>query len=364
MNSKFLFFQVTAFIGMLIFCVACTTTQPNDTSVNKTPLAATDAPLPTIVPSANSAKHPPSRPRHAMAFDSESDKAVLFGGLVSVEENLNDTWAYDYTSNTWTEMSPTESPGERIAPALAYDSESDRLILFGGLNTPNETTLDDTWVYDFNTNIWTEMKPIQSPPARHGHKMVYDSESDRIIIFSGEIGFHVKNIGGTWAYDYNSNSWEEMMPVDSPPPDNNFQMAYDIESDRTILWNTKAMENEDRSVWVYDYNSDIWEELKPNNGHPEPFSDGAMAYDVANDRTILHRNHDLWAFDYNNNIWTALEPSSTYPIFEDHSMIYDTNTNKLIVFGGGKLFDKEFIGETWVFDPETVTWEDMTSQKE
>ena len=183
-----------------------------------------------------------------------------------------------------------------------------------------------------------------------------------MIIFGGETGFHIKAVEGTWAYDYNTDSWQEMTPSDSPPLDHKFQMAYDSESDRTILWSTKLFENEDGSVWAYDYNTDVWEVLKPNNGHPKPLAGGAMAYDASTDRIILHRNHEFWAYDYNTNAWTELEPAATYPIFENHSMIYDTNTDQLIVFGGGKLFEKEFIGETWVYDPQLNMWTDMTTQ--
>jgi hypothetical protein len=35
-------------------------------------------------------------------------------------------------ANTWTNMNPSTHPGARSGHAMAYDSESDRVILFGG----------------------------------------------------------------------------------------------------------------------------------------------------------------------------------------------------------------------------------------
>jgi hypothetical protein len=38
--------------------------------------------------------------------------------------------------------------------------------------------------------------------------MAYDSESDRVILFGGCLGQTVWN--ETWAYDYNDNKWEKI----------------------------------------------------------------------------------------------------------------------------------------------------------
>ena len=93
-----------------------------------------------------------------------------------------ETWAYDVAANKWTEMKPPSGPTGRGAAELAYDAESDRVILFGGWNKV-AGGLDDTWAYDYNTNTWTEMA---KGPAKHlGARLAYDAESDRIILFGG-----------------------------------------------------------------------------------------------------------------------------------------------------------------------------------
>lgn len=46
-----------------------------------------------------------------------------------------------------------------------YDSESDRAIIFGGSIKNLEVGYNDTWSYDYNTNTWTNMSPATNPPA-------------------------------------------------------------------------------------------------------------------------------------------------------------------------------------------------------
>lgn len=101
-------------------------------------------------------------------------------------------------------------PAPRFAHSMVYDAESDRIIMFGGLVEPAPTWSDETWTYDFNTNTWTNMKPAVRPSPRHGPGMAYDSESDRMILFGGTMRGEL--FGDTWAYDLNTNTWANLTP--------------------------------------------------------------------------------------------------------------------------------------------------------
>jgi hypothetical protein len=46
------------------------------------------------------------------------------------------------------------------------------------------------------------MKPSTSPKSRNYAEMAYYAESDRVIMWDGG--------ANAWAYDYNTNSWQEM----------------------------------------------------------------------------------------------------------------------------------------------------------
>ncbi|MCE7741224.1 MAG: hypothetical protein GOP50_02085 [Candidatus Heimdallarchaeota archaeon] len=81
------------------------------------------------------------------------------GGLTA-EDNpdgvqifYNDTWAYDTNSDTWTNMNPVTKP-QRIGHQMAYEEESDLVILFGGLVASNlDTFYNDIFTYDLTQII-------------------------------------------------------------------------------------------------------------------------------------------------------------------------------------------------------------------
>jgi hypothetical protein len=97
---------------------------------------------------------PPDPPRarmtHAMAYNVESDRVILFGGYGA--GYLGDTWAYDCDTDRWTQTDPDNPPVARSGAAMASDSESDAVMLFGGMDSTN-STLDDTWAFGLYNTI-------------------------------------------------------------------------------------------------------------------------------------------------------------------------------------------------------------------
>src|SRR5712691_8764022 len=67
--------------------------------------------------------------------------------------------------NIWTNMNPAIHPSNRIGHRMAYDSGSDRIVLFGGLTEVGGIRNDETWIYDFDTNTWTRTTPPATPGA-------------------------------------------------------------------------------------------------------------------------------------------------------------------------------------------------------
>ncbi len=53
-------------------------------------------------------------------------------------------------------MAPEFAPQKNCAPSLVYDLESDRVIMYGGA-VGDEFNIPQTWAYDFNTNTWQQM---------------------------------------------------------------------------------------------------------------------------------------------------------------------------------------------------------------
>src|SRR2546421_12022228 len=158
---------------------------------------------------------PPAPTSPLMPYASRFRSVILFGGLSlvgNVSILLGDTWAYDLNANTWTNLNPGNAPRVRYIHALAYDSESDRVILFGGAYGSGNATflLNDTWAYDFNTNTWTNMNPGNPPSAPYAHAIAHDAKPDRLIL-SGRFS------DGTSPYDTYTNYCTTIEPPRTLP---------------------------------------------------------------------------------------------------------------------------------------------------
>lgn len=349
---------------------------PTDTPVppTETPVPPTETPEPTATPSGLISDPPGISPSPrgyvSLVYDSESDRIVLVGGQTGniVEDPSaasGATWIYDVTANTWTQMDPPAATSRRAAYGIAYDSESDRVILFGG-GKGSAWEMNDTWAYDTNTNTWTRMS--DGPRGRLGPRLAYDSESDRVILFGGS------SSRDTWAYDFNSDTWTKMQPINRPKETNFQGLTYDVESDRVIMFrgcddNSKF----DDSVWAYDYNPDSWEELVPGEGPWPPSREYAvLTYDTESDRVILFggigdslaESNKTWAYDYNTNTWTQMQLGGNPGAVPKQGMTYSEAADRVILFGGqrgGKDF--KFTDKTWSYDFNSDTWENVTPQE-
>ena len=91
---------------------------------------------------------------------------------------------------------------------MAYDSESDRVILVGGHKVPGDYgAQSETWAFDYNTQTWQNMLPT-TKPLRLAHQMAYDEESDLVVLFGGLEGSDLNTIyNHVYTYDYNTNNW-------------------------------------------------------------------------------------------------------------------------------------------------------------
>jgi hypothetical protein len=167
-----------------------------------------------------------------MVYDANSDRVVLFGGFdSSAWNNVSDeTWTYHVDSNVWSQVGATVAPEARFYGEMVYDIYSDRTILFGGASSTVWDQLGDTWSYHLDSNVWTNMGPAQHPSNRQAFAVAYDSESDRMVLWGGvsttsweDYEFREDH---TWAYNLDSNVWSNMAesdgnnttPETTPPP--------------------------------------------------------------------------------------------------------------------------------------------------
>jgi N-acetylneuraminic acid mutarotase len=313
---------------------------------------------------------PKSRIYHSFFYDDKADNFLVFAGLNKRGwlGDLHDVWKYDLKTNLWEEVGICEAEstdGKIIITTMAYDQESEQYI---ALNRNGRT-----WSFNFENNIWKDMNSDPFPSGRAGQGMVYDKESDRIIMFGGFAGNSAKDpvFSDTWAYDYNTNTWTKMNPEISPSARMYFTMAYDIENDKVILWGGRTADPiSDNRIWIYDFNKDTWEWKENIGGPKKPLTYSSMVYRSKSKDNFLFGGavlestfkgilkNETWSYNLKQNKWKQLIPVVSPPPIADHNMAYNPKKNMIFLFGGelGTLYSNKLSGDSWLFDSKRNTW--------
>jgi hypothetical protein len=143
--------------------------------------------------------NPPARRQAGMAYDPNTSRVVLYGGLpiaAGVPTPRNDTWTWDGTG--WTEQHPETTPGGRGAD-LAYDAATSQMMLL------TQGLSGDLTMWFWTGTTWTQLHPSTIPPAPRGHLMTYDAVRGELVFFT-TLEF---SPGTEHTWTYANGSWKE-----------------------------------------------------------------------------------------------------------------------------------------------------------
>jgi hypothetical protein len=155
---------------------------------------------------------PPPRSAHTLVFDTIRQRTVCFGRLSNISDPssaFGNTWEWD--GQYWTQMADT-GPAAGAFHAMAYDSDRGRAVLFGG-QIPG-AFLNDTWEWDGSE--WTQVADT-GPSPRDASGATYDSSRRRMILFGGETLIYgtVAPAGETW--EFGDGAWTQVVMTGPGP---------------------------------------------------------------------------------------------------------------------------------------------------
>jgi|SRR5882724_3004613 len=182
---------------------------------------------------------PSSRTSHGLTYDSERQRLVLFGGDPGGPP-LDDTWVWD--GALWTEVADT-GPSARHGLAMAFDSARKCVVLFGGASGSN--LFGDTWTWDGTE--WTQVADT-GPAARSGHALAYDDARERVVLFGGRTA--ANPLGDTWEWD--GTEWTQVQDV-GPSARRAHTMAFDATAARVVLFGGAGANGAGlNDTWLWD----------------------------------------------------------------------------------------------------------------
>jgi len=228
--------------------------------------------------SATPAVRPPPRYLAAMAYDGSLGECVLFGGQWPV---LGDTWTYNSSADAWTNRTPSVSPPARYSSAMVFDPSGGACLLFGGAVASGRA--GDTWAYNASTNTWTDLHPAASPSARSGHAMAFDRENRVAVLFGGNDG---ENRGDTWTYDFPKNLWTNVSPAASPSPRTGASLVYDRAQGLLVLFGGRDASQHFNDTWAFNARTNTWTMVNASVSPGGRMLAGAV-FDRSLDRTVL-----------------------------------------------------------------------------
>jgi len=283
---------------------------------------------------------PPAVTAAAVAYNSNSHKAILFGGINSILvdnswklSSRDETW--EWNGENWKRLSPVNIPPGREKHVMAYDEARDRIVLFGG--SADNLLFNDTWEWDGTD--WQLMNPQHTPPARCCHAMAYDSARKRVVLYGGWDSQHNSFFNDVWLW--NGKDWSQVV---SRAPQMSGHFLVDFLSKGEIF----SVQTSSAGTWMWDGKEfvDLEIESPPNR------TDVRAVYDSENERIILFGGihdknflNDTWIFD--GDSWFQVHlPVTPSPRF-GQVMFYDNKRNSVILFGGLQNDDPYYMNDMW-----------------
>jgi hypothetical protein len=261
----------------------------------------------------------------------------------------------------WRPVITEHAPTPRYEPMIAYDTNHNKAILFGGTIESSKgiyTQVNDTWEWDGSD--WAQLNPSQSPPARNSGTMVYDPKRDITILFGGWDSFK-KSLGDTWAWD--GKNWEKVGVSDDlyyyPPHRSCQNMFYDTIREEIIMYGG-CNENQVFFNDAWGWNGKQWEYIDILES---PLASGApIIYDPKTQSAIgflAGQPSGTWIWDRNS--WSKpllpIEP----PLRANAKMANDPETGNSLMFGGQNTVNNAvtMFNDTWIING--TTWREITS---
>ncbi|MCI4349150.1 MAG: hypothetical protein L3J93_02885 [Thermoplasmata archaeon] len=266
-----------------------------------------------VVNYTSSPTSPSARTNLSFATYQAGGVALLFGGLTNLrtQATANDTWLFNFTRDRWTNVTVPGGPPPREEAAFAVDQKDGIALLFGGI-APSFTSHGsngsviwrDTWEFSFATNRWTELFPVVVPSGRFGASMVWDAGNDQFLLVGG-CAFSCTM--DAWAFKPGATNWTPIAETGQiPPPRAGASFAWDPGSGNAVLYGGMSFDASGNIVVYGDsyrfLPSGAWSSITPSAPGPAPLYKPPPLFDAATTWTNFNDCNVMWVVGGNPSL--------------------------------------------------------------
>jgi hypothetical protein len=322
----------------------------------------------------------PSLAYHSAVYDPTANDMYVFAGASTANKLSTNSHAFTfYGANGITKTGSKwilGGPAVRYSASTYYDSTTNSLFVFGGQHSKTNLDFSDYWqasdVIGSSNLKWTVIHPTGTvPKPRFGHTGLFDSVSDRMMVFGGATGYPAPCVNDYHVLE-NANTqggtpkWVALSPSGSLPPIRALHTSvYDSVTNTLIIFGGYDCATTYYSdVWVLKNANDMsetpsWTELAPTGTAPHARENSSAVYDPTTNTMIVFAGDgdktyfdDIWLLSNANGTggtpaWTELTASNKGPSARSgHTAVYDSTNNRMTIYGGYDV--TTILSDVWV----------------
>lgn len=295
----------------------------------------------------------------ANAYDSKRHWMLVFGGADSMANQYNTLFALDLnpTPPVWMTISALNAPpSPRLGSSMVYDPESDRLIVFGGQSAA--TVVAEIWEFSFATALWRALPTIGSPPAaRQHHQATYDPVGKRMILCGGQnAGVLMLDTPVLHLASKTNPTWGAFDPI--PVPRTRHSAIYDGLGGRVLAFGGSNFMDVFQDVLSLNLTTGRWTSLATQGTPPDPRVGHLAVWDELNHQMVVYAGadftetpiDDLWSLSLSGSpTWRPLSPAASGPAPVFYAAgVYEKTSGRFYLFGGSLDDTLSTTDETWV----------------
>jgi hypothetical protein len=283
---------------------------------------------------------PPGAPFGQMVYDPERGVTVMLPDRSSIAATDNTVWEWD--GSDWTARTIPNTPQRGLA-GMTYDNRRKVVTLYGGGR--GTVSFNDVW--DYNGHAWTQHTSPAGPNVRRIPAVAYNPDIDRTVLFGGSGGPFPYTLGDTWEHDDKYPAVFEQ-PESTHSPQGGTAVLSLVPVDATAFaWRRNGVPLLD-SFKYSGVNTPI---LNIHNFTQSGVHPGTYDCVVANDCGQVISRPVTAAFSACHPTW-SLDLNTEWIPRAGHAQAYNAQANQTI-FHGGRTSNNTTLGDAWTFNGST-----------